>query len=332
MNTKRWIAVGVAAVLFFSSVLMSIVSSFFAESKLDSFFSSFGEQFDAVSNIIQDGDSFNRIAVLDIYGVIEKTESDFFTTGYNHEGILDNIDSIRDDDTVKALIMRVNSPGGGVYESAQIRDRLVLLRKERKIPVYVVMESVAASGGYYISAEADRIFASAETVTGSIGVIMTGLNYSGLMEKYGIKDNTIKSGEYKDIGSSTRAWTENDAKILQELVDSSYNRFVDIVAKGRKMAKSKALEIADGRIYDGIQAKKVGLVDEIGYFDDALDKLMADNKLEDAQVFVFTDNSMNFFSIIEGRIAKLLGVASKSDISGIVSEGSGYPKMKYLYN
>lgn len=332
MNTKRWIAVGVAAVLFFSSVLMSIVSSFFTESKLDSFFSSFSEQFDTVSNIIQDGDSFNRIAVLDIYGVIEKTESDFFTTGYNHEGILDNIDSIRDDDTVKALIMRVNSPGGGVYESAQIRDRLVLLRKERKIPVYVVMESVAASGGYYISAEADKIFASAETVTGSIGVIMTGLNYSGLMEKYGIKDNTIKSGEYKDIGSSTRAWTENDAKILQELVDSSYNRFVDIVAKGRKMDKSKALEIADGRIYDGIQAKKVGLVDEIGYFDDALDRLMADSKLEDAQVFVFTDNSMNFFSIIEGRIAKLLGVASKSDISGIVSEGSGYPKMKYLYN
>jgi protease-4 len=228
--------------------------------------------------------------------------------------------------------MRVNSPGGGVYESAQLRDRLVLLRKERKIPVYVVMESVAASGGYYISAEADKIFASAETVTGSIGVIMTGLNYSGLMEKYGIKDNTIKSGEYKDIGSSTRAWTENDAKILQELVDSSYNRFVDIVAKGRKMEKSKALEIADGRIYDGIQAKKVGLVDEIGYFEDALDRLMADNKLEDAQVFVYTDNSMNFFNIIEGRISKLLGIASKSDINGIVSEGSGYPKMKYLYN
>jgi protease-4 len=332
MNTKRWIAVGVAAVLFFSSVLMSIVSSFFTESKLDSFFSSFGEQFDAVSNIIQEGDSFNRIAVLDIYGVIEQTENDFFTTGYSHQDILDNIDSIRDDDTVKALIMRVNSPGGGVYESAQLRDRLVLLRKERKIPVYVVMESVAASGGYYISAEADKIFASAETVTGSIGVIMTGLNYSGLMEKYGIKDNTIKSGEYKDIGSSTRAWTENDAKILQELVDSSYNRFVDIVAKGRKMEKSKALEIADGRIYDGIQAKKVGLVDEIGYFEDALDRLMTDNKLEDAQVFVYTDNSMNFFNIIEGRIAKLLGIASKSDISGIVSEGSGYPKMKYLYN
>jgi protease-4 len=152
------------------------------------------------------------------------------------------------------------------------------------------------------------------------------------MEKYGIKDNTIKSGEYKDIGSSTRAWTENDAKILQELVDSSYNRFVDIVAKGRKMEKSKALEIADGRIYDGIQAKKVGLVDEIGYFEDALDRLMADNKLEDAQVFVYTDNSMNFFNIIEGRISKLLGIASKSDINGIVSEGSGYPKMKYLYN
>lgn len=332
MNTKRWIAVGVAAVLFVSSVLMSIVSSFFTESKLDSFFSSFGEQFDAASNIIQEGDSFNRIAVLDIYGVIEQTENDFFTTGYNHQDILDIIDSIRDDDTVKALIMRVNSPGGGVYESAQLRDRLVLLRKERKIPVYVVMESVAASGGYYISAEADKIFASAETVTGSIGVIMTGLNYSGLMEKYGIKDNTIKSGEYKDIGSSTRAWTENDAKILQELVDSSYNRFVDIVAKGRKMEKSKALEIADGRIYDGIQAKKVGLVDEIGYFEDALDRLMADNKLEDAQVFVYTDNSMNFFNIIEGRISKLLGIASKSDINGIVSEGSGYPKMKYLYN
>lgn len=334
MNTKRWVAVGIAAILFISSIMMSIVSSFFKQTETG-FFSSLNEQLIELdmSNIIQSGDSTRRIAVLDVDGVIAQSADEIFvTSGYNHSLLLEQLEELRNDLTVEALLIKVNSPGGGVYESAQIRDKLALIREERDIPVYVVMGSVAASGGYYISAEADKIFASAETMTGSIGVIMSGLNYSGLMEQFGIKDNTIKSGEFKDIGSSTREWTEEDAKILQELVDSSYNRFVDIVAAGRKMNTAKVREIADGRIYDGIQAKAVGLVDEIGYFEDALAALITDYELDGAEVFEYPKQTFGFFDMLDYRVAKLFGLNDNGSADMAFAENTvNYPKMMYLF-
>ncbi|MHB8963153.1 MAG: signal peptide peptidase SppA [Saccharofermentanales bacterium] len=334
MNTKRWVAVGIAAILFFSSIMMTVVSSFFKETE-DGFFSDFSAQLMELdmNTILQSGDPMRRVAVLDVNGVIAQTEDDIFMmSGYNHSLLLEQLEELRNDFTVEALLIKVNSPGGGVYESAQLRDKLAQIREEREIPVYVVMGSVAASGGYYISAEADKIYASAETLTGSIGVIMSGLNYSGLMEQFGIEDNTIKSGEFKDIGSSTREWTEEDAKILQELVDSSYNRFVDIVAAGRKMQTVKVREIADGRIYDGVQAKAIGLVDEIGYFEDALAALIADYELEGAEVFEYPKQSFGFFDMLDYRIAKLFGLNDSSMAELKLTEDAlDYPKMKYLF-
>jgi protease IV len=332
MNTKRWVAVGIAAVLFVSSILMSVVSSFFKTADTG-FFSSFGESFLATETILQEGDLFRRIAVLRVDGVIAQSEEDaFLSTGYSHSLMMENLELLRNDSTVEALILVVNSPGGGVYESAQIRDKLVQIRQERDLPVYVVMGSLAASGGYYISAEADRIFASAETLTGSIGVIMSGLNYAGLLERVGIEDNTVKSGEHKDIGSSTRPWTEEEVRILQELIDGSYQRFVDIVANGRGIDRSVTLEIADGRIFDGIQAKALGLVDDIGYFEDALGAMMTEYELDDAQVFEYPQQSFGFLDMMDYRLSKLFKSGGLSGLEqSVAGTSKNHPRMMYLF-
>ena len=332
MNAKRWVAVGIAAVLFVSSILMSVVSGFFKSSD-EGFFSSFGEAFMAAETILQEGDLFRRIAVLRVSGVIAQSEETaFLSSGYSHSTMMENLEQIRSDDTVAALILVVDSPGGGVYESAQIRDKLVQIREERDLPVYVVMGSVAASGGYYISAEADRIFASAETLTGSIGVIMSGLNYSELMENVGIDDTTVKSGEFKDIGSSTRPWTEEEIRILQELIDGSYQRFVDIVASGRGMDRQDALAVADGRIFDGSQAKELGLVDDIGYFEDALEAMMTEYELDGAQVFEYPQQSFGFLDSLDYRLSELIGSGTHAGLQQKVEEHMGdHPKMMYLF-
>ena len=142
---------------------------------------------------------------------------------------------------------------------------------------------LAASGGYYISAQADKIFATEETVTGSIGVIMSGLNYSGLLEKLGVEDTTVKSGALKDMGSGTRPETKEEEAVLQAYIDSAYSRFVAIVSEGRNKSEEEVKKIADGRIYDGVQAKEVGLVDELGFPEDALKAMRKEQQLEDAE-------------------------------------------------
>ena len=184
------------------------------------------------------GDSNNRILRLTLEGTIANTSGGglFSTEGYDHQLFLEELRAAQEDPTIKGILFEVNSPGGGVYESAEITREMKKI-KEIGIPVYVSMKNTAASGGYYVSAGADKIFATDETVTGSIGVIMSGLNYSGLLDKLGIEDSTYKSGDLKDMGSSTRAATDEDKKVLQTYVDNAYGRFVSIVAEGRGMSE-----------------------------------------------------------------------------------------------
>lgn len=229
----------------------------------------------------------------------------------------------------------MNSPGGGVYESAEIAREMKKI-KEIGIPVYVSMKNTAASGGYYVSAGADKIFATDETVTGSIGVIMSGLNYSGLLDKLGIEDSTYKSGALKDMGSSTRAATDEDKKVLQTYVDNAYGRFVSIVADGRGMSEEAVRKIADGRIYDGQQAVENGLVDEIGFPEDAFAALEADQGLEDAEIFEYGVGSTGFASTWLGsKLAEFQGLkASESSRLLQVVESLGTmdaPKPLYYY-
>ncbi len=158
-------------------------------------------------------------------------------------------------------------------------------------PVYVSMGSMAASGGYYISAPADKIFASNETLTGSLGVIMQGYNYEKLAEKYGVQFETIKSGPYKDIMSPTREMTAEERKILQTMVNNMYNEFVRVIADGRGMSEKEVRKLADGRVYDGRQAKQLKLVDEIGRLDDVVASMKKDLNVKDAQVIRYKDET-----------------------------------------
>ncbi len=178
------------------------------------------------------------------------------------------IDEFRRDDSILAVVLRVDSPGGGVGPSQEIYTEVEKLAATK--PVVVSMGSVAASGGYYVAAPAQRIVANPGTITGSIGVIMNFTNYQELLDKIGLKNEAITSGKHKDIGSPVRPMTDEDRAILQGLIDDVHQQFVSAVAKGRKLDIDVTSKLADGRIFTGRQAKEVGLVDDLGNFRDAL--------------------------------------------------------------
>ncbi|PLS14848.1 signal peptide peptidase SppA [Bacillus sp. M6-12] len=334
MNGKRWAALGIAAVLFVVSIVMSVATSFFftdSESAIAEFFSS---ETPYLEEVIEEGDEFNKIAVLTVDGVIQDTgEAPSFMGGggYSHRSFMEKLELVKEDDAIKGLILQVNSPGGGVVESAEIHDKILEIKKETKKPVYVSMGSMAASGGYYISAPADRIYASPETLTGSLGVIMQSMNYGKLAEKYGVEFVTIKSGPFKDIMSPTREMTEPERKILQDMINNSYQQFVSIIAEGRNMPEAEVRRLADGRIYDGRQAKEVNLIDDFGYLEDVTDAIRKDLKLKDAQVVRYTDE-MGFESLFSMAANKLGG--ENAEMAGIMKllSKSNSPRLMYLYS
>ncbi len=166
------------------------------------------------------------------------------------------------------LLLRIDSPGGTVGDSQEIHSALLRLR-EKGCHVVASFGNISASGGVYIGVAADKIVANPGTITGSIGVIIRGNNLSKLLEKIGIKFETIKSGTYKDILSPDRALTKEEKDLLQSLIDSSYEQFVEAVAKGRNLSPEKVKTFADGRVFTGSQAKELGLVDELGDEDQA---------------------------------------------------------------
>lgn len=334
MNGKRWAALGIAAALFFVSVVINFLSAFAfkgVETDLSELLAATELPF--TEEIVKEGNEMKKIAVLDVDGVIQDTnsaESFFQSAGYNHQGFMKKLEYIKEDDTVKGIILKVNSPGGGVVESAEIHDKLVEIQKETKKPVYVSMGSMAASGGYYISAGAKKIFASEETLTGSLGVIMQGINYEGLADKYGVDFVTIKSGQYKDIMSPTRQMTEDERQILQSMIDNSYKGFVKVISEGRKMTTDQVKEIADGRIYDGRQAKELNLIDDFGYLDDVIQQMMEDEKLKDAKVVRYTE-ALGFGSLLNLKVQKLIG--TENEMAGLMEILSrpNSPRLMYLY-
>ncbi len=188
--------------------------------------------------------------------------------------ILDSQETIRQlrecdkNDRVKAVVLRIDSPGGVVGPSQEIHEEVKKLAAKKK--VVVSMGSLAASGGYYIAAPATLIYANPGTITGSIGVILKLSNLQELMEKVGVKSITIKTGKFKDIGSTTRPMTEEDRALLQGVIESSYGQFVRAVAQGRKLPEAQVRLLADGRIFTGEQALALKLVDRLGNLPDAL--------------------------------------------------------------
>jgi len=200
----------------------------------------------------------DAVAVVDVVGVI-----------YYNRGKVDEILSYRDDDNIKAVVVFINSPGGGVAASQALYEAVLRVREYK--PVVVAMASVAASGGYYVACAADSILAESGTITGSIGVIASYLRTEELYEKVGLDRTVIKSGRYKDVGSPHRKMTEEERAYLQEVLDSAYDQFVRAVSDGRGMPMAEVLGLAEGRIYTGEQALDAGLIDHIGSYQDAVD-------------------------------------------------------------
>jgi protease-4 len=200
----------------------------------------------------------DKIAIVEIRGVITQSSE-----------IIEEIHQYLEDDAVKAIILRIDSPGGGVGPSQEIYREVMKIKSRKK--VVTSMGSVAASGGYYVACASDLIVANPGTITGSIGVLMEFTNIEELFKKIGIKGVVVKSGELKDMGSPFREMTPEERRVIQAVIDNVHQQFIQAVADGRKLDRSKVAQIADGRILTGEQAKQLGLVDQIGNLEDAID-------------------------------------------------------------
>lgn len=200
----------------------------------------------------------DKIAIVEIKGVITQSAE-----------VIEEIRQYQEDEKVKAIVLRIDSPGGGVGPSQEIYREVLKVKRKKK--VLTSMGSVAASGGYYIASASDYIVANPGTITGSIGVVMEFTNLEELLKKIGIKGVVLKGGEHKDIGSPFREMTPDERKIMQEVIDNVHQQFIKAVAEGRKMDQNKVIPIADGRILTGEQAKELGLVDQLGNLEDTVD-------------------------------------------------------------
>jgi len=220
---------------------------------------------------------------------------------------IEQLRKYRKDSSVKAIVLRVDSPGGAVGPSQEIYEEVGKLMKIK--PVVVSMGSVAASGGYYISAPATKIYANPGTVTGSIGVIMEIPNFKGLMDKVGIRTEVIKSGKHKDLASVFRGIGKGDRAILQGVLDDVHDQFIRAVSEGRGIPYERVREIADGRVFTGRQAKAVGLVDALGNMQDAIMEAARLGGIKGEPNVVSKKEKSSIFDLLTSRIPKELKAA-----------------------
>ncbi|MFQ5586656.1 MAG: signal peptide peptidase SppA [Thermodesulfobacteriota bacterium] len=265
------------------------------------------------------GKGRDKVLLIDISGMISgKKRTTAMGLGERPslvEQVKEELEKAEKDRAVRAVVLRINSHGGTVTASDIIHHEIKEYKERTKVVVVAEMLDVAASGGYYIATAADRIVAHPTTVTGSIGVVAFKLNAQGLMEKVGLEDETIKSGDKKDIGSPLRAVTPEERDILQGVIDSMYERFLDVVVEGREeIEREKLREIADGRIYTARQALDLKLIDEIGYLDDAIDAAKREAGIEEARVVTYgrpSDYKGSIYSLSDLQLpsmANLIGV------------------------
>jgi len=220
------------------------------------------------------GESGPKILMVQIDGVLSD-DSDSSWYGLRRENpvarVREELDRARRDNQIAALLLRIDTPGGTVTASDLIYQEILRFKQERSLPVIAQLMGMATSGGYYVAMSADTIVAHPTTVTGSIGVIFAGVNLSGLMAKYGVADQTITSGPYKDTGTPLRPMRPDERAQIQSVIDDMYDRFVEVVRKGRPQLDAQAVsKLADGRIYSAPQALANGLVDKMGDVEEAV--------------------------------------------------------------
>ena len=301
MNKKQIGGLIIAAVLFIAVGVSSVLTNTFSERMLA----------DSMEQILTDSVGFNPpsddyIAVVRVEGTIqEQTAAGMFDVpvGYQHITTLDYIDNLMGDGNNQGILLYVDSPGGTVYESEELYLKLKEYKEQTGRPVWDYMAHYAASGGYLISMAADKIYANPNTTTGSIGVIMSGFDMTGLYEKLGIRYVSITSGDFKDSSKMT----DEQIAVYQEQVDEYYNKFVGIVAEGRGMAEEDVKTLADGRVYTANQALENGLVDEISLYEDMTAAMSSELG---AYEFYEPESEISFFSSL---FAKVESVIPKSE-------------------
>lgn len=231
----------------------------------------------------------DKIAIIEVSGVLRSggEGEGFFSSDSSVVDLSKKLKVARQDKSIKAVILRVDTPGGGVTASDLMYHELKRFRKDRKIPVYVSMQTVAASGGYYVSMGADKIYATPTTLTGSIGVIGTFPEAKGLMGKIGLDVNAIKSGGNKDAGAFYREMSEEDRQLYQAIIDDYFNQFLSIVLENRTdVAEDEMAKAADGRVYTATQAQAAGLIDGIMYLEEVIEKVKEENHLKKPSVVI----------------------------------------------
>jgi protease-4 len=271
---------------------------------------------------------YDKVAILDVEGLIlNARKSGLLGDGENPVALFrERLDAAACDRHVKAVVLRINSPGGAVTASDIMYQDLVRFREKTHKPVVACLMDVAASGAYYLAAGADTVYAHPTTVTGSIGVIMSLYNASGLFEKIGLTSNPIKSGPNKDLGNPGRPMTEAERAILQGVVDGFYARFVEVVARGRRLPEERVRALADGRIYSGVEAKELGLVDDVGHLEDALAAAKELAGIKDAAVVAYDRGDGYRGSIYSGvKIPSEINV--KLQVPGL----GGAPGAAFMY-
>ena len=301
MNKKQIGGLIIAAVLFIAIGVSSVLTNTFSERILA----------DSMEQILTSSGGFNPpsddyIAVVRVEGTIqEQTAAGMFDVpvGYQHITTLDYIDNLMGDGNNQGILLYVDSPGGTVYESEELYLKLKEYKEQTGRPVWDYMAHYAASGGYLISMAADKIYANPNTTTGSIGVIMSGFDMTGLYEKLGIRYVSITSGDFKDSSKMT----DEQIAVYQEQVDEYYNKFVGIVAEGRGMAEEDVKTLADGRVYTANQALENGLVDEISLYEDMTAAMSSELG---AYEFYEPESEISFFSSL---FAKVESVIPKSE-------------------
>ena len=256
-----------------------------------------------------DGNSDETIQKISIEGEIGAE----MTNTYSRASIINQIKEAKSNSNVKAILLSVNTPGGGVYETAELYNELKNSGKD----VYVSMKKQATSGGYYVSMAAKKIFANTETTTGSLGVIMSFVSAQKYLNDHGIKQETIRSGEQKAIGGLLEDLPESTRKIYQEQNKEAYDRFVKAIAQGRSMSEDEVRKLADGRTYTGTQAVKNKLIDKIGTEEDLINFIKEDKKLSNPKVIELRPDKA-----AESLLSRFVKATMKSIISELNSEAT----------
>lgn len=279
-KNKRLISTVIVVVLVVFSLIKGTITSSNNSKKddaeLNGYLTEFLQEQSVTKLTLKKGNSSEVIQKISIDGEINAE----MTNTYSRGSVLNQIKEAKGNPNVKAILLSVNSPGGGVYETAELYNALKNSGKD----VYVSMKKIAASGGYYVSTPAKKIFVNTETTTGSLGVIMSYVSAQKFLNDHGIKQETVRSGEQKAVGGLTEDLPESTRKILQEQNKEAYERFVKAIAEGRHLSEDEVKKLADGRTYTGTQAVANKLADKVGTEDELIDLIKEEKGLSNPTV------------------------------------------------